>query len=93
MSLTLIFGRRFVTLNPSIPCIDPPDHSYRHRDSRSHPHANHEMDTSRHAWGDPSQRSQQGRTDILRSHNYVLFRDRGYVFFRKGGILCIDIRV
>lgn len=96
MTFCLVFGRHFITLlNPSIPYIDPPGRSHRHRSFRSRHRTdpNCEIDISRDEGGEYSRHSQQGRGDLLRGYIHVSSIDCGYVYCGKGGILHTDARV
>ena len=94
MSLSIVFGRHFVThLETSIPCDDSPSHRYRSLHSGRCTDPNHEIDAP---WDERVQHSryhQQRHGDIFRTYSHVPFRDRDYVYCDEGEILCTGIRV
>lgn len=95
LSLFLVFGRYFFTLFPSPPFLNyPPDRSHRCRGFRSgrYTEQNHEIDEPRDSSVKHSRHRQQGRRDILRTHNHVSFPDLGCVPCGGGEVLCTGVR-
>jgi len=95
MSLSIVFGRHFVThLETSIPCDDSPvpPHRYRSLHSGRCTDPNHEIDAPRDERIQHSRHRQQGHGDIFRTYSHVPFRDRDYVCCDEGEILCTDVR-
>jgi len=95
LPLSLVFGRYFFTHFPSPPFLDhPPDRSHRCRGFRSghYTEQNHEIDEPRDNSVKHSRHRQQGRGDILRTHNHVPFPDLGCVPCGGGEVLCTGVR-
>jgi len=96
MSLSIVFGRYFVTdLETPIPRDDSPVPSHRYRSFHSgrYTDQNHEIDAPRDERVQHSRHHQQGHGDIFRTHSHVPFRDRDYVYCDEGEILCAGVQV